>query len=149
MFNVEKVAYNRSNNIKSSKSMVGINIKNSEAVEVLSMKIQCNVPRNPYIFQCLKNGARSYYLHNLHPREYGIQLSNVGRCLKIYFKIFHLFRRAHTYVVYWTVVSTISYWQNLFFIRRWHSLRAEFVIFWLLIVEKSLKYSKINAGVRK
>ena len=50
--------------------MDGINIKKSEAHEVLSINIQCDVRWN----------------RDLHPKENGIQLSCVRWCLKVYFE---------------------------------------------------------------
>ena len=72
--------------------MDGINIKKSEALEVLSMTIQCDVHWNRHIFQCLSFLRRgmilwcSYYLHHLQPKENDIQLSCVGWCLNVYFE---------------------------------------------------------------
>ena len=53
-----------------SKSMDGINIKKSEALEVLNIKMQCDVRCN----------------RDLHPKENGIQLLCVGWCLNVYFE---------------------------------------------------------------
>ena len=66
--------------------MGDINIKKSEALEVLSMKVQCDVCWNRHIFQWLCSLKRSKIfrstsLHHLHLKENGIELSFVGRCL--------------------------------------------------------------------
>ena len=72
--------------------MDGINIKKSEALEVLIMKIQCDVCWNRHIFQCLiflrwGKTLWSISLHRLRSKENGIQLSCVGRCLNVYFDV--------------------------------------------------------------
>ena len=64
--------------------MGGINIKKSKTLEVLSMKIQCDVRWNRFTFQCLNFLRRgrispsSYYLHHFHPKENDIQLQCEG-----------------------------------------------------------------------
>ena len=53
--------------------------------------------------------------------------------------------RAHPYVADWLMDRRIPLGQNSFFSRTihiWKSLRAEFVIFWLLKNEKGIKYAK-------
>ena len=69
--------------------MDGINIKKSEALEVLTMKIQCDVCWNRYIFQCLIFLRRDtiFWSTSLHSKENGIQLLCVGRCFNVYFDV--------------------------------------------------------------
>ena len=64
--------------------MGGININKPEALEVMSKKIQCEVFWNRHIFQCLSflSGGKIfwsfYYLHQLDPKENGLQFSWIG-----------------------------------------------------------------------
>ena len=81
-------------NARTSKFVLkyGINIKKSEALKVLNKKIQCDVCWNRNIFQCLIFLRReklfwSTSLHHLHPKDNGIQLEFVGRCLNVYFDV--------------------------------------------------------------
>ena len=53
------LTHNRSNNIASCKSRGDVNIKKSEALEVLIIKIQCDIRWNQHIFQCLSFLRRS------------------------------------------------------------------------------------------
>ena len=72
--------------------MDGINIKKSKALEVLIMKIQCDVCWNRHFFLCLiflRRGKifSSTSLYHLHSNENGMQFSCVGRCLNVYFDV--------------------------------------------------------------
>ena len=73
--------------------MGGINIKKSEALEILSKKIQCDIFWNSPNIQWLsflrqgKNFRSFFSSHHLHPKENCIQLSCVCRGLKFYFEV--------------------------------------------------------------
>ena len=84
----------------SSERMGGIDIEESNTLDVLGMRIQCDVRWNEHVFQVSKEAFKClgflkryknyftpspYYLYHLHPTENGIQLPRIERDLKVCF----------------------------------------------------------------